>query len=146
MNYNQDETNFFFLDKKELSKNNNNYGRCYTCKPRGKVKKHIISVSECGKYTFHHDMTHRPIIIVTPNEHYHTIYEFNEIDLHQMYNSINKFCKFWNITDYQVLFNNGTWQTHNHFHIKLKINEKIINRMRGDHFKKLKLEESYKTQ
>jgi len=118
--------------------------KCFSCKPKGAVKHHIISSSECNNFIYHHDMTHRPIIIVTPRYHVHKITEISPEHQALMFNSIETFCNFWNITDYQVSFNNGAWQTHSHFHIKLKISEKIINRMRRDHFEKLKLENNYK--
>jgi len=57
---------------------------------------------------------------------------------------IKDFCIFWNIKDYQLSFNYGSWKTNEHFHIKIKIDDKIIERMRGDHFRRLKLQENYK--
>ena len=130
----------------DISQNNkkiSDISRCYTCKPRGAVKKHIISSSACGQFIFHHDMSDRPLILVTPVFHVNTVYEFSELSLGLMFNAIKLFCTFWSIEDYQVSFNNGSWQTHHHFHIKIKIDEKIARRMRGDHFRRLKLEEQY---
>jgi hypothetical protein len=116
--------------------------RCYTCKPRGKVKKHIIGASLCDNFLFHHDMNHRPIILVTPIRHYTSIEEI--YDVKAMFVAIKDFCSFWNIHDYQVSYNCGSWKAHDHFHLKIKINEKIAGRMRGDHFRRLQLEENYK--
>jgi hypothetical protein len=116
--------------------------RCYTCKPRGSITKHIMGVSPCGSYIFHHDMNHRPLILVTPKKH---IIDISEItDIQHLFKVIKDFCIFWNIQDYQLSFNYGQWKTNEHFHIKIKLDDKIIERMRGDHFRRLKLEENYK--
>lgn len=130
--------------KKSTIKSVKSSKRCYTCKPRGKVKKHIICNSTCGHFVFHHDMNHRPLIIITPIQHINTIYELNEQQLSLLFNAINTFCKFWNINDYQISFHCGSWQTHEHLHIKMKIDKRIIERMRGDHFRKIKYDERYK--
>ena len=47
------------------------------------------------------------------------------------------------LKDYQVLYNQGEWQTHEHFHLKIKVNENIIKRMRADHFNHKKMEKRY---
>ena len=41
------------------------------------------------------------------------------------------------------MFNNGSWQTHHHFHVKIKINEKLANRMRRDHFERKEREKNF---
>lgn len=125
-----------------VKKINNQNNRCFTCKPRGKVKKHIIGQSLCKNYLFHHDMNHRPVILVTPLKHIEEIEDIGDIG--ELFKVIKDFCIFWNIVDYQVSFNRGAWKTNKHFHIKIKIDEKIANRMRGDHFKRLQLEGNYK--
>jgi hypothetical protein len=117
--------------------------RCYTCKPRGKVKKHIINTSESGLFYFHHDMHKRPVIIMTPSRHVKTIDELKSEELIDLFKSLKKFAQFWNIDEYQLSFNSGNWQTHEHFHCKIRLSEKIINRLRRDHFCKLKLEDRY---
>ncbi len=111
--------------------------RCYTCKPRGKIKKHIISYSPCSQYIFHHDMGNRPLIIVTTS--YHAINIQDVKDILSLYNSIQMFCEFWKIGGYQVLMNCGSWKTHEHFHVKIKIDKKIAKKMKSDHFKKINL-------
>jgi diadenosine tetraphosphate (Ap4A) HIT family hydrolase len=115
--------------------------RCYTCKPRGKVKKHMINVSESGLFTFHFDMHKRPVIIMTPIRHMETILEMTPEELNGLFKSIKEFTSFWKIEDYQISFNVGSWQNHEHFHCKIRISEKIINRMRRDHFNLIKREE-----
>jgi diadenosine tetraphosphate (Ap4A) HIT family hydrolase len=116
--------------------------RCYTCKPRGKIKQHIINTSSSGKYTFHHDIHKRPVIIVTPIRHVEQIYELSNEEMADMMSSISEFSNLWNIKDYQISINVGSWQDadHSHLHVKLRIPEKTINRMRRDHFEKNKLE------
>lgn len=116
--------------------------RCFTCKPRGKIKKHVIGYSPCGQYLFHHDMNYRPIILVTPIQHITNIEEIN--DLRSLFKSIREFCEFWTIEDYKVSYNCGTWNKNEHFHIKIHIYEKTATRMRGDHFRMKKFEGSYK--
>lgn len=118
--------------------------RCITCKPRGKVKTHIIGQSVCGNFVFHHDILHRPMIIVTPKHHYKNITEIPADLLLSMYVSIDNFCKFWNIVDYQIHTNFGSWKVNEHFQVNIKVDPKIINRMRGDHFRFFKLGNNYK--
>lgn len=120
--------------------------RCYTCRPRGKVKQHVIGKSICENFIFHHDLNNRPIILLTPIQHYTNICEFDQDVLKNMFNSIEVFCGFWNIKDYQVSYSNGLWKTNDHFHIKIKIPEEIAIKMRTDHFDRLKLEKIYKEQ
>jgi hypothetical protein len=116
---------------------------CYTCKPRGKVSKHIIEKSELKGVVFHFDLHKRPLILVTPIKHYETLYEMPKEEIPRMFEAIRVFCDEWNITDYQISFNNGEWQTHSHFHIKIKTSEKLVNRLRRDHFLRLKLQQNY---
>jgi diadenosine tetraphosphate (Ap4A) HIT family hydrolase len=117
--------------------------QCYTCKPRGKVLKHIIRGTGSEEIVFHYDLHKRPIILITPKKHYENIYEIPHDEIIKLLESIRTFCDFWKINDYQVSYNNGSWQTHPHFHIKIKANEKIINRMRSSHFRMHKLENNY---
>jgi hypothetical protein len=127
--------------KETKKKGRSNY--CYTCKPRGKVQKHIIERSELKQIVFHFDLHKRPLILVTPIKHYNTINEIPGPEIVSLFEGIRVFCDEWNIKDYQVSFNNGEWQTHSHFHIKIKTNEKIVNRLRRDHFLRLKLQKNY---
>ncbi len=127
------------LVRKPVKKDN----RCYTCKPRGKVKKHIINTSESGKFYFHHDMHKRPIIIMTPSRHVESIDELTPDEQLDLFKSLKKFTSFWDIPDYQISYNSGKWQNHEHFHCKIRISEKIIDRMRRDHFKLINLNSNY---
>lgn len=139
----------------QINNNNNNNSKkksetkkrskrsCYTCKPRGKVLKHIIEKSTMKNVMFHFDLHKRPIILVTPITHYTSIYEIPDNEIKSIFESIRIFCDEWNIKDYQTSFNHGKWQSHSHFHIKIKTNENIINRMKKDHFKLIKLEKNY---
>lgn len=137
-----------YIVNSNINSNNNREknkksGKCYTCKPRGKVLNHIIQGVGNDNVVFHFDLHKRPLILLTPKKHYETIYEIPSNELCEMIESIKVFCEFWKIDDYQILFNNGKWQTHPHFHIKIKMNEKIINRLRRDHFKIKKLQNNY---
>tara|TARA_Y100000389_G_scaffold94455_1_gene91100 strand:- start:2930 stop:3388 length:459 start_codon:yes stop_codon:yes gene_type:complete len=110
--------------------------RCYTCNPSGEVLKHVIEKTE--NFSFHHDMWRRPMIIVTPNVHYHTITDI-PIELQkELWETIKNFLNKLEIHDYQCLFNNGDWQTHHHFHVKLRFDEKKLYDMRKKHFHQLK--------
>ena len=131
------------IDLKLIRKTRKKDTRCYTCKPRGKVKKHMINTSESGLFVFSHDMHKRPVIIMTPTRHIETINEMTQEELVNMYKSIQEFAKFWNIEDYQISFNVGKWQNHDHFHCKIRISEKILARMRRDHFQLIKLDSNY---
>lgn len=126
-----------------INKKKSSRSRCYTCKPRGKVEKHIISRTK--NFVFHHDMHKRPMVLITPVEHYEVITEIPSNILINMFEEISKFCEFWNIEDYQVQYNCGSWKTHSHFHAKIKTAEKIINRLRRDHFKFISLKKKYDT-
>jgi hypothetical protein len=116
--------------------------KCYTCKPRGTLKDHIISHTQ--NFTFNHDMFRRPLIIITSNQHYHTIYEMPDDVKLSLFNDIRLFVDFWNLNkNYQLMLNNDDSQTHHHFHVKMKINPEIANRMRRDHFTRINLEKTY---
>jgi hypothetical protein len=142
-NFNIEQLEPFFINpkgyQKEKKKKEKKNERCMTCKPRGKVKNHIIGKSLCSNFIFHHDMQHRPIILLTPVEH---ITDIKDLPV-SPFKAIEDFCSFWNINGYQVSFNYGSWKVNDHFHIKIKIDDKIAERMRGDHFRKLKLEKNY---
>ena len=119
-----------------------NSKKCYTCKPRGTIKEHIISKTE--HFTFNHDMFNRPLIIITSNEHFHTIDDMSDSIKLSLFNDIRFFVDFWNLNkNYQLMINNGESQTHHHFHVKMKINNEIATRMRRDHFTRINLEKSY---
>ena len=120
-----------------------NKNKCYSCKPRGTLKDHIISQTEY--FVFNHDLFRRPVIIITTKEHYHTMYEIPEEVQLQLFKDIYTFVDFWNLSRrYQLVINNGEAQTHHHFHVKLVIDQEIANRMRRDHFTRINLEKSYK--
>ena len=57
--------------------------------------------------------------------------------------AIKNFVDFWNIKNYVLMFNNGQYQKSNQFHIKIKINEGMANRMRRDHFARIKMQRQY---
>jgi len=125
-----------------MNKNKTNINKCYTCKPRGTLKEHIISQTEY--FTFNHDLFRRPMIIITSKEHYHTIYDIPDNIKLKLFEDIHSFVDFWNLTkSYQLMINNGDSQTHHHFHVKMAIDESIANRMRRDHFTRINLEKSY---
>lgn len=151
---NESMTKFLESDNKELRKEikklNKSLGysddsvkRCYTCRPRGKVRKHIIGLSICGNYIFHHDLNNRPVILITPIEHIVNIQDLTSDMLRNLFYAIDIFCGFWNIKDYQVSYNVGQWKSHEHFHMKIKIPDKIASKMRSDHFNKIELEKQY---
>ncbi len=127
-----------FSDKCDTHKN-----RCYTCKPRGKVKKYIIGKSFDGNFVFHFDLNNRPIILLTPIKHLTNIYDFNKDELLMMFEAVKIFCGFWSLEDYQISYSTGLWKNNDHFHLKIKIPDKIAIRMRGDHFKLLQLDVQY---
>ena len=120
-----------------------NKNKCYSCKPRGTLKDHIISQTE--HFVFNHDLFRRPVIIITTKEHYHTIYEIPDTIKLKLFEDIKVFVDFWNLDHkYQLVINNGEAQTHHHFHVKLYIDTSIANRMRRDHFTRINLEKTYK--
>lgn len=130
------------VNYKQFRKANNNINKCYTCKPRGTLKDHIISQTE--HFTFNHDMFRRPLIIITTKTHYHTIYDMPDNIKVQLFEDIRGFVEFWNLAlNYQLMINNGDSQKHHHFHVKMRIDESIANRMRRDHFQRISLEKNY---
>jgi len=89
-------------------------------------------------------MFRRPLIIITSKDHWHTIDDMPDNVKLSLFNDIRLFSDFWNLNkNYQLMLNNGDSQTHHHFHIKMKINTDIANRMRRDHFTRINLEKSY---
>ena len=130
--------------KKTFEKPKSESSKCYTCKPRGTLKEHIISQTE--NFVFNHDIFRRPLIVITSIIHYHTIYELPDNLKLKLFEDINTFVEFWNLSkSYQLMINNGESQTHHHFHIKMKIDEPIANRMRRDHFTRINLEKTYQS-
>jgi len=116
--------------------------KCYTCKPRGTLKDHIISQTE--HFTFNHDLFRRPLVVITSVQHYHTIYEMPDNIKTQLFEDIKFFVEFWNLSDrYQLIINNGQAQTHHHFHVKMILPQDVANRMRRDHFTRINLEKTY---
>lgn len=107
---------------------------CYTCNPKGKVRSHIIQ--KTNLMTFHYDMLNRPILIATPNRHVHTIFDLKPEEQDEMWHDIRQFLHDHDYKDYQVFFNNGEWQSHYHFHIKIRANEEQIERDRKCHLSK----------
>ena len=133
----------FSLNENGLTEINDKFSKkCYTCKPRGTLKDNIISYT--NHFTFNHDMFRRPLIIITSKEHYHTLYDIPDNIKLSLFKDIQTFVEFWNLNkNYQLMLNNGESQTHHHFHIKMKINTDIANRMRRDHFTRINLEKTY---
>jgi len=130
------------LKPSEFSQTDINENKCYTCKPRGTIKEHIISHTE--HFTFNHDLFRRSLIIITSKNHYHTLDDMPDNVKLSLFNDIKLFVEFWNLNkNYQLMLNNGDSQKHHHFHIKMKINTDIINRMRRDHFTRINLEKNY---
>lgn len=137
-------TTFSNNNKKTKKGENGNTNKCYTCKPRGTIKDHIISETE--NFIFNHDIFRRPLIIITTKVHYHDIYDLPDYLKLKLFEDISFFVNFWNLNnDYQLIINNGNSQTHHHFHCKLKIDELILNRMRRDHFTLLNLKKNYES-
>lgn len=122
-------------------KSSSQKGKCYTCYPRRKVIEHIIQ-NQKG-ITFHHDMCNRNMIIVTPNDHYSSFMDIPSEKIGVIFKEIDSFCRNWNIEDYNVVYNQGNWQTHKHFHLKIRTYENIVKRMRGDHFRMVALQKIY---
>ncbi len=115
--------------------------RCYTCNPRKKVNDHIIEKKE--NVTFHHDMCNRSVIVVTPNKHYNSLKNEESLNIGNLFKMVDTFCRDWNIIDYSVSYNQGSWQNHPHFHLKIKTHDSVIKRMRGDHWKRVSIKRLY---
>jgi diadenosine tetraphosphate (Ap4A) HIT family hydrolase len=88
-------------------------------------------------------MHKRPIIIVTPTKHVNSISDLSSEELSNIFTAINEFCKFWHLDDCHISYSTGKWKTNDHFHIKIKALDQIINRLRRDHFMKIRLENIY---
>ena len=115
--------------------------KIYTTRPLGTIKEHLISESE--NFSFYHDLWQRAMLIVAPKGNYSTIYEVPSDLMGILFEDINKFVNFWNIKNYVLMFNNGQYQKSNQFHVKIKVNEGMINRMRRDHFTRIKMQREY---
>jgi len=132
----------YSVGNQKKKKANANINKCYTCKPHGTLKEHIIS--QTNDFVFNHDLFRRPLIIITTKEHYHTIYDIPDQIKLKLFEDIHSFVDFWNLSkSYQLMINNGDSQTHHHFHVKMKIDESIANRMRRDHFTRINLQKLY---
>jgi hypothetical protein len=72
------------------------------------------------------------------------MYEIPDSIKLKLFEDIRVFVEFWNLNkNYQLMINNGDSQTHHHFHVKMRIDEPIANRMRRDHFTRINLEKNY---
>lgn len=111
--------------------------KCYTCFPRKKVLEHIIEKNEY--VSFHHDLCNRNIIVVTPNKHFSSFDCVSPALISNLFLCTHKFCLDWNIKDYSVTYSQGDWQSHEHFHLKIKTHENTIKRLRGDHWRRQKI-------
>jgi hypothetical protein len=129
------------IDLEHAKRKNKKNKKCYTCFPRRKIIEHIII--DTGVCQFHHDICNRNMLIITPLRHFSSLSEAFPNEMSAIFNDISNFCINWNITDYSITINQGDWQTHTHFHIKLKTHENTINRMRGDHFRLIKMQKEY---
>lgn len=127
-----DETDVTYVIRNKFRKTRkrkfNGKYKCYTCNPREYVKKHIAYSTSV--VTIHHDMLKRNMLIATPNTHYHTLYEMPGSVLSKMLADIKSFLDMYEIQDYQMITNNGEWQTHHHLHIKIKCGHGDIKRIR----------------
>lgn len=115
--------------------------KCYTCHPREYHRRFEISETENVKFLF--DVAKRPMIIITTKQHYNNIHDLPPGLLDKILKDTKEFCDTRNMRDYSISINTGKWQTHDHFHIKLRTYEKQVNIMRDDHFKYLKLKSNY---
>jgi diadenosine tetraphosphate (Ap4A) HIT family hydrolase len=77
-------------------------------------------------------MNNRPIIIVSPIEHFENITDLDSETLKQLIESIRVFCGFWNIKDYSVSYNVGHFKTSEHLYLKIKIPNDVIKKIRDD--------------
>lgn len=114
--------------------------KCYTCNPKRYVAEHTFYTSE--GFTFHFDLTKRPLIIVTPDRHVEITSELTDEELVTLFRVVEAFCTDRNIQDYQLITNMGSWKTHSHLHWKIKIHEETCHRMRADHFRLKHLEKT----
>ncbi len=106
---------------------------CYGCNPDGEIAKYIISSTD--KYIFQFDMMKRSIVMLTPVKHYTKFFDMELEDRNEMVDSINQFCLLWNISNYSINWNNE--DTDKHFHIKIKMNESEINKIKKLSIKKV---------
>lgn len=108
--------------------------QCYTCFPSGEVTRHIVH--KTFYTTFHFDMWNRSMFIATPNFHFHSIHEMSPVEQATFWNDVHVFLEKMEFHDYQCVFNNGDWQSHHHFHVKIRVDEKRIRQLRKEHLLK----------
>lgn len=107
---------------------------CYSCYPSRFVRRHVTH--ETDEFVFGYDMWGRPLIIVTPRRHYHAITEMSAELLERMFAEIKQWLCANDICGHQTQlhWNSDAWQTHHHFHVKLRIDEERYRVMRKRHF------------
>lgn len=101
-----------------MKKHYNTEEGCHTCKKPNYILKNILF--EDDLVTLHKDLKRRPFIICTPIKHYHLVNDVPSETLYRMFDIIKNYMDTNNINGYSILFNNGNWQRHHHFHIKVK--------------------------
>ena len=84
--------------KKIPQKPKSESSKCYTCKPRGTLKEHIISQTE--NFVFNHDIFRRPLIVITSIIHYHTIYELPDNLKLKLFEDVEFFKKYGDMRTY----------------------------------------------
>ncbi len=99
---------------------------CYGCNPDGEIAEYIISSTD--KYIFQFDMMKRPIVMLTPVQHYTKFFDMESKDRNEIVDGINQFCLLWNVSNYSITWNNE--DTDKHFHIKIKMADSDIARIR----------------
>jgi len=107
---------------------------CYSCHPSAYVRRH--ATHKTADFVFGYDMRNRPLIIVTPRQHYHEITDMPAELVTRMFADIRQWLADQGICDYQTQlhFNAGRWQSHHHFHVKVRIDEQLYKLMRHRHF------------
>lgn len=102
---------------------------CKLCNPCNKIRKNIISPSISGEYIFYFDPASRPFIYIIPKQHITIVFDSKNENLIDLYKSIDDFCVFWKIQNYEILipvFKN----LHKHIKIKLLLNINDFNYLR----------------
>jgi len=139
-------------NKKKKNNNNNNNRRkrkskqnterrCYSCHPRNSLLRYFILQKNDVK--FHFDIKQTNCIIAIPKRHFQSLSESSNEEMGNLLMTIESFCQDWKIKDYNIFFNQGNWQNHQHFCVKIRTYQNQVERMRKLHFEYLKLQQIY---
>jgi hypothetical protein len=108
---------------------------CYTCSPSTpRALAYIIADGSLGR--LHFDLKQRTYLIYTTFMHVRTPTDLPPQTLADALREIERMVtEFSGEVSFQVLYNKGLWNSHQHCHWKIRIDEKKFRKLKREHLK-----------